>query len=47
MSKTSKKQSTKDMEFENYQDFIVNTIANIFAIQPDEIDYPKDGEYNE
>lgn len=36
-------QSTKDMEFENYQDFIVNTIANIFAIQPDEINYPNKG----
>lgn len=36
-------QTSKDMEFENFMDFMVNTIANIFAIQPDEINYPNKG----
>lgn len=36
-------QSSKDMEFEKWLDYLINNITGLFAMQPDEINFPNRG----
>lgn len=36
-------QSSKDMEFENWLNYLINIISSVFQIQPDEINFPNRG----